>query len=82
MGQGPISDEPFVLWTLPSSQPHDLKCEPNTENEIHFDWSQPLEIAPGVDINNYQYELHECAHSCNLKSKNVFVYSTFIFNPY
>ena len=70
IGNGPVSRIPFLVWTLPSSPPHDLQCKATTENELIFDWKLPLKVGTGVEINNFVYTLEKCSQSCVIGKVN------------
>ena len=45
--------------TLPSSPPHNVECVQDSEYELTFKWKEPINVAPDVDVDNYNFKLVE-----------------------
>ena len=45
--------------TLPSSPPHNVECVQDSEYELTFKWNKPINVAPDVDVDNYNFKLVE-----------------------
>ena len=59
IGSGEQSESMCETITLPSSPPHNVECVQDSEYELTFKWKEPINVAPDVDVDNYNFKLVE-----------------------
>ena len=57
IGSGEQSESLCETITLPSSRPHNVECIQESENKLTFKWNEPINVAPDVEVDNYDFKL-------------------------
>ena len=57
IGSGEQTETMCETITLPSSRPHNVECVQDSENQLTFKWNEPINIAPDIEVDNYNFKL-------------------------